>query len=220
MQRVRLVAVTPGAEKIMAYCARVSNPANQASEQIEGLLRYCVRHGHWSVFEQANLVLEIQTSRAISPQILRHRSFSFQEFSQRYAAPDFFIPASARRQDAQNRQNSIDDLSKETRDWFAQTQASLWESAHAAYQSALARGIAKECARVLLPLGTGTRLYMNGTVRSWIHYIQLRADTSTQLEHREIARACRDLFCTELPTVARALGWEKGMDAGQGRAEG
>lgn len=206
-EEVRLVAITPKAEEIIAYCARVSNPENQVSSEISRLLSYCVKHGHWSIFEQANMVLEINTSRAIAPQILRHRSFSFQEFSQRYAAATSFITYSPRRQDTKNRQNSVDDLSSETRAWFQAAQSEIWENAYKKYQEALERGIAKECARALLPLNTATRLYMNGTIRSWIHYIQLRTANGTQLEHIQIAEKCREIFKSQLPLISKALGW-------------
>lgn len=204
---VRLISITPKAEEIVAYCARVSNPINQDNPEIAKLIAYCIKHGHWSIFEQANMVLEISTSRAISPQILRHRSFSFQEFSQRYAEVDGYIAYPARRQDQKNRQNSVDDLDDETQKWFLDSQQAVWDLAHAKYQEALQKGIAKECARTLLPLGTSTRLYMNGTIRSWIHYIQLRTEIGTQLEHREIAEACKKVFSLELPIIAKALGW-------------
>ncbi|MCO5142771.1 MAG: FAD-dependent thymidylate synthase [Oligoflexia bacterium] len=208
MQSVKLISLTPKAEETMAYCARVSNPANQENPEIAKLLSYCANHGHWSVFEQANMIIEINTCRAVAPQILRHRSFSFQEFSQRYSVADKYIPQEARRQDKKNRQNSIDDLSQETKDWFLQSQNEIWELCFARYQAALEKGIAKECARTLLPLNTATRLYMNGTVRSWIHYIQLRTKADTQKEHREIAESCKQIFIQELPLVAQALGWK------------
>lgn len=208
MQSVKLISLSPAAEETMAYCARVSNPANQDNPEIGKLLAYCANHGHWSVFEQANMILEVNTSRAVAPQILRHRSFSFQEFSQRYAAVDAYVPHEARRQDKKNRQNSFDDFDQSTKDWFLRSQAEVWELGYARYQEALERGIAKECARALLPLNTATRLYMNGTIRSWIHYIQLRAKVDTQKEHREIAEMAREIFVKELPVVAKALGWE------------
>jgi thymidylate synthase (FAD) len=206
-ESVRLVSVTAKAEETIAYCARVSNPENQENPDYARLLAYCVKHGHWSIFEQANLVIEIETSRSISTQILRHRSFSFQEFSQRYAPASSAVIYQARRQDAKNRQNSIDDFDLETQAWFASAQEEVWNLAFSRYQEALARGVAKECARVLLPLNTATRLYMNGTVRSWIHYIELRTANGTQLEHMRIAEKCKEIFCRELPTVAKALGW-------------
>jgi len=206
-QKVRLITVTPDAEQIMAYCARVSNPSNQDNPNVSGLLSYCIKHGHWSVFEQANMVLEINTSRSIAPQILRHRSFAFQEFSQRYSVADEFIPYQARRQDKSNRQNSIDDLSQEDQRWFLEAQKEIWEHCHARYKAALEKGIAKESARALLPLNTKTRIYMNGTIRSWIHYIQLRTNPDTQLEHREVADECKSLFIQNLPQISTALGW-------------
>lgn len=205
--KVRLVSVTPEAEKVMGYCARVSNPRNQDNDNVAGLLRYCLDNGHWSVFEQANMILEIKTSRAISPQILRHRSFSFQEFSQRYAVADGVVVHEARRQDTKNRQNSVDDLDPEVKSWFVKAQEDVWEVAHSRYQEALALGIAKECARALLPLNTATRLYMNGTVRSWIHYIQLRTGHGTQKEHMQIALECREIFSQCFPAIAEALEW-------------
>ena len=207
MESVRLISMTPNAEETMAYCARVSNPSNQDNPNYGGLLAFCVKHGHWSIFEQANLVIEIQTSRAIAPQILRHRSFAFQEFSQRYAKADGVVYYDARRQDTKNRQNSIDDFDAETQAWFKNAQDEVWKKSYALYQEALAKGVAKECARALLPLNTATRLYMNGTVRSWIHYIQLRTGNGTQLEHKRIADKCKEIFMKELPTVSKALGW-------------
>jgi thymidylate synthase (FAD) len=206
---VQLISLTPKAEETMAYCARVSNPANQDNPNIARLLAYCVKHGHWSVFEQANMVLEITTSRAIAPQILRHRSFSFQEFSQRYAKADDFISFHARRQDLKNKQNSIDDFDSEVQGWFAEAQKEIWDLAYGKYTAALEKGIAKESARALLPLNTSTKIYMNGTIRSWIHYIDLRAKVDTQLEHREIAIQCRKIFTEHLPQVAEAMGWKE-----------
>jgi thymidylate synthase (FAD) len=207
-QEVKLISITPKAEETMAYCARVSNPSNQDNPNAAGLLRYCVQHGHWSVFEQANLILEINTSRAIAPQILRHRSFSFQEFSQRYSAATDFVAHRARRQAKTNRQSSIDDLDAEMQEWFHESQEEIWKLSYRKYSEALERGIAKESARALLPLNTATRIYMNGTIRSWIHYIQLRTKEDTQLEHREIAEQCREIFVQELPQVSAALGWQ------------
>lgn len=206
-EHVKLISLTPRAEETMAYCARVSNPDNQENPDFARLLRYCVQHGHWSVFEQANMIVEINTSRALAPQILRHRSFSFQEFSQRYGAATDFVPYRARRQDQKNRQNSVDDLDAADQQWFAKAQKEIWELAYTRYTEALEKGIAKECARAMLPLNTSTRLYMNGTVRSWIHYIQLRTQESTQAEHRQIAELCRGIFAANLPLVAQSLGW-------------
>lgn len=206
---VRLISITPDAEKTMMYCARVSNPANQDSQNTK-LLDYCIKNNHWSIFEMANMVVEIETSRAIAAQILRHRSFSFQEFSQRYAAASDCQFYNARRQDSKNRQNSIDDMSKEDRDWFLSAQLDIWSRANDLYKQALDKGIAKEQARFLLPLSTTTKLYMNGTVRSWIHYLDLRCANGTQLEHKEIADAIKKVFCEQLPIIAKAKGWIDG----------
>lgn len=206
-ESTRLIAITPKAEEIIGYCARVSNPENQENPEVSKLLSFCVKHGHWSIFEQASMVIEITTSRGIAPQILRHRSFSFQEFSQRYAASTAAITYEARRQDLKNRQNSVDDFDVETKQWFQDAQNEVWGLAFDKYQEALKRGIAKECARFLLPLNTQTRLYMNGTIRSWIHYIQLRTANGTQLEHMKIAEGCKKIFCEQLPITSKALGW-------------
>lgn len=204
----KLISVTPDAEKTMMYCARVSNPANQDSTNTK-LLDYCIKNNHWSVFEMGNMIVEIETSRAIAAQILRHRSFSFQEFSQRYAAVDSFEVYPARRQDNKNRQNSIDDLSEETKEWFKNMQEHNNRGSYNLYQKALTLGIAKEQARFLLPLSTTTKLYMNGTVRSWLHYLDLRCGNGTQLEHKEIADKIKEIFCEQFPNIARAKGWIK-----------
>lgn len=204
---VKAIHATLDAETVMGYCARVSNPANQDNPDVAKLLGYCIRNGHWSVFEMATLCVEITTSRGISPQILRHRSFSFQEFSQRYASPTDFVVYEARRQDDKNRQASHDDLDKETKEWFDRSQHVMWESAKGIYDCAIEKGIAKECARFLLPMGTETKLYMHGTVRSWIHYIQLRTTPGTQKEHRDIALECKQIFVNKFPHTAQALGW-------------
>ena len=209
---VKLVSVTPDAEQTIAYCARVSNPNNQENhETMERLLGYCIRHGHWSVFEMANMVLEINTTRAISPQILRHRSFTFQEFSQRYASTleglGGLYPPHLRRQDQKNRQNSTDDLDKEDTKIFYRRIAQHFAEAEDLYSEMVSRGVAKECAREVLPLAAPTRLYMNGTIRSWIHYIELRSTQGTQLEHRQIAEAARSIFSEQLPIISRALLW-------------
>lgn len=206
---VKLISITPDAEKTMGYVARVSNPANQENPDVAKLLSYCIKHGHWSVFETATMTLEIETSRAIAAQILRHRSFCFQEFSQRYASPTEFELYDARRQDTKNRQNSVDDLSDEDRLWFNQIQKHVWVTAKYAYDRAIEKGIAKECARFLLPLSTQSRLYMTGNVRSWIHYIQLRTTQGTQKEHRDIALCCKQIFTEQLPTIAEAMEWDK-----------
>lgn len=205
---VKLVSITPEAENIISYCARVSNPANQDNyDTAAKLLAYCIKHGHWSVFEMSNMVLEIKTGRDVAPQILRHRSFSFQEFSQRYAQADSYVEREARKQDLKNRQNSTDDLDLSVKHWFKMAQNNIWSIAYASYDNALEMGIAKECARALLPLNTETTMYMNGTIRSWIHYINLRTDKATQLEHREIAEGCKKIFSEQLPNIAKALGW-------------
>lgn len=205
----KLVTVTPDAEQTMAYCARVSSD-DPNNSNIAGLLKYCAKHGHWSVFELANMVVEINTSRGISPQILRHRSFSFQEFSQRYAALDdsgIKIYA-ARRQDTKNRQNSIDDISDQIQCTWRHKQQENWKRSFADYQWALDNGIAKECARMILPLGCSTKLYMQGSVRSWIHYLQLRCGNGTQQEHMDIANEIKAIFIEQFPTVAEALEWK------------
>lgn len=208
---VRLVSITPDAEQVMGYCARVSSPQNQDT-QPDGLLRYCMAHGHWSVFEMADATVEIETSRAVSAQIVRHRSLSFQEFSTRYANPvslaaDLFQPVRLRRQDTRNRQNSIDDLPPAMAAAYGQQIDDLFARASSLYQAMLADGVAKECARMVLPLATTTRLYAKGSVRSWIHYLAVRCDPATQAEHREVACAIRTLLARELPIVAQAAGW-------------
>lgn len=208
---VKLISVTPDAENTMAYIARVSNPNNQDNPNYAGLLRYCIQHEHWSVFEQATMTLEIGTNRGIAAQILRHRSFTFQEFSQRYAdanllAADIPIPE-LRRQDTKNRQNSIDDLDPELVIAFQSRIRMLFSEASELYTDMVEAGIAKECARFALPLAVPTRLYMTGSCRSWIHYINLRSAHGTQKEHMEIAEACKEIFKTQFPTVAEALEW-------------
>lgn len=205
---VKLIHKTDNAEKLLAYMARVSSP-NQDNPDKEKLIKYLIEHKHWSPFEMINLCVEIRTSRAIAQQILRHRSFSFQEFSQRYSTidPQEFEYYGARRQDKTNRQNSIDDLPDEVDNWFLGAQEEVTQLAFKLYYEALDKGIAKECSRFLLPLSTQTKIYMNGSLRSWIHYIQLRQEESTQLEHREIALECKRIFCEQFPIVAKALGW-------------
>jgi thymidylate synthase (FAD) len=196
------------AEELIAYTARVSNPANQMNQETAPkLLAYCIRNKHWSIFEQVNMTVEITTSRAIAAQILRHRSFSFQEFSQRYAEVTEFIEYPARRQDDKNRQNSVDDLTQPVKDWFQRVQVINNSDVMHRYKTALENGIAKEQARFLLPLSTQTTLYMCGSIRSWIHYIELRSSNGTQLEHREIALKCREIFKTHFPSVAEAMEW-------------
>jgi thymidylate synthase (FAD) len=193
-------------EGLIAYCARVSSP-HQETPDYEKLLAYCIEKKHWSVFEMVDMTVEITTSRAISPQILRHRSFCFQEFSQRYAKVQAVEKYQPRRQDVKNRQNSLDDLDDATVAWFDQAQESIAKLGMEQYEEALERGIAKECARVLLPLGTQTRLYMKGSVRSWIHYLEVRTDPATQKEHRDIAEAVQAIFTEQFPVTSQALGW-------------
>ena len=208
---VKLVSVTPDAEKTIAYCARVSNPNNQDSEDYSKLLRYCIVNGHWSIFEMANMVLEINTTRGIAAQILRHRSFSFQEFSQRYADASFLAESIdtpyLRTQDPKNRQNSIDNLN-EYKDTIYKSQIrELFSKSKALYDMMIKDGVAKECARFILPLATPTKMYMNGTIRSWIHYINLRESNGTQKEHMDVALECKDIFIKQLPLISEALGW-------------
>lgn len=203
---VNLISVTPDAEKTIMYCARVSNPKNQKSENTN-LIKYCIENHHWSVFEMANMVVEIETSRAISAQILRHRSFSFQEFSQRYAAVTGVEYYEARRQDDKNRQNSIADMTDEDSKWFENAQISVANFSRTQYEAALDKGIAKEQARFLLPMSSSTKLYMNGTIRSWLHYIDLRTTPGTQKEHRDIAEGIKEIFKQELPIIAEAKGY-------------
>ena len=208
---VKLVSVTPDAEKIMAYVARVSNPNNQDNPKVAGLLKYCIKHNHWSVFEQANMTLEIETTRGIAAQILRHRSFTFQEFSQRYADSSLLaetIPLpELRRQDTKNRQNSIDDIDPFVRQEFQIKMQRHFEEGMKLYKEMLDASIAKECARFVLPLACPTRIYMTGSVRSWIHYIDLRSAHGTQKEHMDIANACRDIFKDQFPVVSEAMEW-------------
>ncbi len=201
---VKLISVTPDAEKIISYCARVSNPNNQENPEYEKLIRYCIKHNHVSILEMADMCVEIKTSRAIAAQILRHRSFVFQEFSQRYSTVDTFEVYGARRQDNKNKQNSIDDMKLEDKLWFQQVQNSINSTSMEFYQEALNRGIAKETARFLLPLSTQTTLYMKGSVRSWMHYIDVRNDPNTQLEHREVALAIKQYFIEQFPIVSKA----------------
>jgi len=207
---VKLITVTPDAEQLMAYVARVSNPSNQDNEKYAGLLKYCIKHNHWSVFEQSSMTLEIETTRAIAAQILRHRSFTFQEFSQRYAAStalgDIDLPE-LRKQDLKNRQNSTDDLDPEMVEKFEKQMITLFSSSKALYEQMLSQGVAKECARMVLPLATPTRIYMTGSCRSWIHYINLRSGHGTQKEHMDIANECKKIFSEQFPVVAEALAW-------------
>ena len=208
---VKLISITPDAEQTMAYIARVSNPANQDNQNYAKLLAYCIKHNHWSVFEQSFMTLEIETNRGIAAQILRHRSFTYQEFSQRYADSSLLgeeIPVpELRRQDTKNRQNSIDDLSEELK-------ADLWlkidnhfKAGMELYKQLLDAEVAKECARFVLPLATPTRIYMSGSCRSWIHYINLRSANGTQKEHMDIALSCKEVFKEQFPSVSQALEW-------------
>jgi len=208
---VKFVSITPDAEKMMAYIARVSNPANQQNEKYSGLLKYCIKHNHWSVFEQSSMTLEIETTRGLAAQILRHRSFTYQEFSQRYADTkllDDTIPLpQLRKQDTKNRQNSTDDLDEFLVQDFQLEMTKLFESSMKLYNKMLEQGVAKECARFVLPLATPTRLYMTGSCRSWIHYINLRSAHGTQKEHMNIAEECRRIFTEQFPSVSEALEW-------------
>jgi len=212
---VKLVSITPDAEKTMAHIARVSNPNNQDNEKFAGLLKYCIKHNHWSVFEQSSMTLEIETTRAIAAQILRHRSFTFQEFSQRYADSSMLsetIPLPAlRRQDEKNRQNSTDDLDPFDVQTLELQMQTLFDSSMALYKQMLGRGVAKECARMVLPLCTPTKIYMTGSCRSWIHYIDLRSAHGTQREHMDIAQACKTVFIEQFPVVSEALEWRNGV---------
>ena len=208
---VKLVSVTPDAEQTMAYVARVSNPNNQENPNYAKLLGYCIKHNHWSVFEQSFMTLEIETTRGLAAQILRHRSFTYQEFSQRYADSSMLadqVPMfDMRRQDTKNRQNSIDDIDPFVKQEFEIKIRRHFDEAMVLYQSMLDSGIAKECARFVLPLATPTRLYMSGSCRSWIHYITLRSANGTQKEHMDIAEACKKIFVEQFPTCAAALEW-------------
>ena len=208
---VKFVSITPDAEQTMAYIARVSNPKNQDNEKFAGLLKYCIKHNHWSVFEQSSMTLEIETTRGLAAQILRHRSFTYQEFSQRYADTkllDDNIPLpKLRKQDLKNRQNSTDDLDGFIVQDFELEMTKLFESSMNLYNRMLESGVAKECARFVLPLATPTRLYMTGSCRSWVHYINLRSAHGTQKEHMDIAHRCREIFVEQFPNVSEALEW-------------
>ena len=208
---VKLISVTPDAEQTMAYVARVSNPNNQENPNYAKLLGYCIKHNHWSVFEQSFMTLEIETTRGLAAQILRHRSFTYQEFSQRYADSSLLAEAiplpELRRQDTKNRQNSIDDIDPFTVQKYEMLMQQHFNAGMDLYQKMLADGIAKECARFVLPLATPTRIYMSGSCRSWIHYIQLRSANGTQKEHMDIANACKKIFVEQFPTCAEALEW-------------
>ena len=209
MPNVNLISVTPDAEKTIGYVARVSNPKNQDNPNVAGLLKYCIKHGHWSVFEQAHMTVEISTTRGLAAQILRHRSFTYQEFSQRYAdssmlAKEIPLPE-LRRQDTKNRQNSIDDVDPFVNQDFQLKMQRHFVDGMKLYKEMLEAGIAKECARFVLPLATPTKLYMTGSIRSWIHYIDLRSAHGTQKEHMDIAEAVRGIFIEQFPIIAEAL---------------
>ena len=208
MHSAKLVWITPNAESLVGKIARVSNPNNEDNPEVEKLIKYLIKHKHWSPFEMASMCVQIDTTRAISPQILRHRSFTFQEFSQRYAIPtDTFatVLPDLRRQDHDNRQNSIDDLENETQQYYEQRIDDHFREAVKLYESLLHTGVARECARSVLPINTVTRLYMSGTIRSWLHYVDLRGDNGTQAEHTKIARSVGDILDTEVPIIARAM---------------
>ena len=211
MNDVKLISVTPDAEGHIAYCARVSNPQNQENEKFSGLLKYCIKHQHWSIFEQAFMTLELNTSRGIAAQVLRHRSFTYQEFSQRYADVNWLdtgIPIpELRRQDEKNRQNSIDDIDPKQTKFLNQRIEKYFNEGMDLYNELLREGIAKECARFVLPLAVPTRLYMTGSVRSWIHYIDLRSANGTQKEHMDIANDAKRIFKEQFPSIAEALEW-------------
>jgi flavin-dependent thymidylate synthase len=218
MTKVCLISVTPDAEKTIGYIARVSNPANQENPKVAGLLKYCIKHGHWSVFEQATMTLEISTTRGLAAQILRHRSFCFQEFSQRYADSSLLgekitLPE-LRLQDHKNRQNSIDDIDPFLKQKYEILMQQHFEQGMKLYQQMLEDDIAKECARFVLPLAVGTKLYMTGNLRSWIHYINLRTANGTQKEHMEIAELCKQHFICQFPVVSEALEWCPEGDCG------
>ena len=205
MSQVKLVWTTPGGDWNIAYMARVSNPDNQDNPEYSKLIGYLMKHKHWSPFEMVNACLEITTTRDIARQILRHRSFSFQEFSQRYAVADGYEYAEARLQDNKNRQNSIEVEDRELQRYWNELQIDVLVQAKRSYEAALKAGIAKEVARKVLPEGiTTSKMYMNGTLRSWLHYISVRTDPSTQKEHRLIAEQCKELLKQEFPKVMEA----------------
>lgn len=211
----KLVWATSNAEEMIVHMARVSAPDNQGNmETAPKLLRYLIKHKHWSPYEMANLCVEINTTRAISAQMLRHRSLSFQEFSTRYADTNELgspIVPHLRRQDKKNRQNSIDDLSSDNIASYYRRISELYEDAEHLYREMVSSGVAKECARSILPLSTQTRLYANGTLRSWIHYLQVRTHESTQLEHRQVAEGIKQIFCEQFPIIGEAIFQEESI---------
>jgi len=207
MSKVTLIHSTDSGDELIAYMARVSNPTNQDNKDSSKLIKYLIKHKHWSPFEMVNMCVEINTTRSISAQILRHRSFSFQEFSQRYANVEELelpTPPDLRLQDLKNRQNSIDSDTIDTLNWQGSIQLH-YSHCYRLYQNLIKDGIAKECAREVLPMGSPTRLYMNGTLRSWIHYVDLRSANGTQKEHRDIAEACKTLIKTQFPLTFKAV---------------
>ena len=211
MGKINLISVTPDAEKTIGYVARVSNPANQENPKVSGLLKYCIKHQHWSIFEQAFMTLEINTTRGIAAQILRHRSFTYQEFSQRYAdssllAEEIPLPE-LRRQDTKNRQNSIDDIDPFVKQEFEIKMRQHFDAGMKLYQEMLDAEIAKECARFVLPLAVPTKIYMSGSIRSWLHYIELRSANGTQKEHMDIALGAKKIFCEQFPIISEAMEW-------------
>ena len=211
MNDCKLISVTPDAEKHIAYCARVSNPSNQDSEKFSGLIKYCIKHQHWSIFEQAFMTLEISTTRGLAAQVLRHRSFTYQEFSQRYAdssllAEEIPLPE-LRRQDTKNRQNSINDINPYLRQEFQIKMKNHFDAGMKLYKEMLDEGIAKECSRFVLPLAVPTKMYMTGSIRSWVHYIELRSAHGTQKEHMDIANSAKTIFIEQFPSVSEAMGW-------------
>jgi thymidylate synthase (FAD) len=209
---VQLVHITPDSEELISYMARVSNPSNQTNTETSAkLIKYLITHNHWSPFEMVNMCVEINTTRSIAAQILRHRSFSFQEFSQRYADVTTIgtpVIPSLRRQDTKNRQNSIDDLSTEKKEIFYRRIGQLFAESEDLYREMVSSGVAKECARDVLPMSSPSRLYMNGTIRSWLHYCDLRTGNGTQREHAVIAGQVQDILYSEIPNVCRAM-WDK-----------
>ena len=211
MNDCKLISVTPDAEKHIAYCARVSNPSNQDNEKISGLIKYCIKHQHWSIFEQAFMTLEISTTRGLAAQVLGHRSFTYQEFSQRYADSSLLadtIPLpELRHQDHKNRQNSIDNVDEFKLQKYQMLMTDYFQRGMELYRDMLDAGIAKECARFVLPLAVPTKMYMTGSVRSWVHYIELRSANGTQKEHMDIANSAKDIFKEQFPSIAEALEW-------------
>ena len=208
---VKLISVTPDAEQTMAYVARVSNPNNQENPNYAKLLGYCIKHNHWSVFEQAFMTLEIETTRGLAAQVLRHRSFTYQEFSQRYADSSLLteeIPLpELRRQDTKNRQNSIDDIDPFVKQEFEIKMRQHFDAGMKLYQEMLDAEIAKECARFVLPLAVPTKIYMSGSIRSWLHYIELRSANGSQKEHMDIALGAKKVFCEQFPIISEAMEW-------------